>query len=220
MSGKDYIPGKDSDFLEWAKTLVAYAAANADRLGLSAELTGELERLLIHFEAAYARAEDPNRGAADVLAKKEARAALETKARSVVRAHLAYGDTVTDDDRALMGLPLHDKTRTPVPAPHTYPTFEINTGVLRQLTLRFRDHDSSGWAKPEGAHGAEIRWDILPVPTVNPDALTHSAFSTRSPHTLVFSGDERGKTAYICLRWENTTGEKGPWGEISSAIVP
>ena len=52
----------------------------------------------------------------------------------------------------------------------------------------------------------------------NPDP--HSEFDTASPFTLNFQGHERGKTVYFCLRWENTVGEKGPWGEIYSAIVP
>jgi hypothetical protein len=31
---------------------------------------------------------------------------------------------------------------------------------------------------------------------------------------------QRGKTVYFALRWENTRGEKGPWSEIMSAIIP
>jgi hypothetical protein len=26
--------------------------------------------------------------------------------------------------------------------------------------------------------------------------------------------------AFLCLRWENNTGEKGPYGEIHSATIP
>jgi hypothetical protein len=50
--------------------------------------------------------------------------------------------------------------------------------------------------------------------------LARAAFSTRSPYKLSFTGDERGSRVYICLRWENTRGEKGPWSAISSAVVP
>jgi hypothetical protein len=57
-------------------------------------------------------------------------------------------------------------------------------------------------------------------PVNGPEALIHSEFDTASPFTLNFQGHERGKTVYFCLRWENTVGEKGPWGEIYSAIVP
>jgi hypothetical protein len=50
--------------------------------------------------------------------------------------------------------------------------------------------------------------------------LIHSAFDTRSPFTLSFDENQRGKTVYFCLRWENTRGEKGPWSEIVSGIIP
>ncbi|MDR1273488.1 MAG: hypothetical protein LBK12_02965, partial [Odoribacteraceae bacterium] len=66
----------------------------------------------------------------------------------------------------------------------------------------------------------EIRWAISETPVVNVDDLTHSAFDTRTPFNLEFRGEERGKAVYFCLRWENTRGEKGPWSEIQSAIIP
>ncbi|MDR1371366.1 MAG: hypothetical protein LBJ72_14785 [Dysgonamonadaceae bacterium] len=43
---------------------------------------------------------------------------------------------------------------------------------------------------------------------------------THSPLILDFSEVDRGKTFWFSLRWENTTGKKGPWGEILNAIVP
>jgi hypothetical protein len=32
--------------------------------------------------------------------------------------------------------------------------------------------------------------------------------------------EDRGKKLYFALRWENTRGEKGPWSEIHSTIIP
>jgi hypothetical protein len=68
--------------------------------------------------------------------------------------------------------------------------------------------------------GVEIRWAILDAPPVVIDDLLHSTFSTRSPHMFEFKGNDRGKTVYFCLCWLNTRGQKGPWGEIVSAIIP
>ncbi|MDR1552126.1 MAG: hypothetical protein LBS69_01520, partial [Prevotellaceae bacterium] len=75
-------------------------------------------------------------------------------------------------------------------------------------------------AKPAGQHGAEIRWTISDTPVVDVEELIHSAFDTHTPFTLEFQGHERGRMAYFCLCWENTRGEKGPWSEIVSAIIP
>jgi hypothetical protein len=50
--------------------------------------------------------------------------------------------------------------------------------------------------------------------------LRHSAFDTHTPLTLSFESDQRGKTLYFALRWENTRGEKGKYSPIASAIIP
>jgi hypothetical protein len=105
-------------------------------------------------------------------------------------------------------------------APKTYPDFSIDSSVLRLLSIIFRDHGSTSRAKPHGVHGAEIRWDILDARPTDISDLSHSAFDTHSPFTLEFGDRERGKTVWLCLRWESTTGKKGPWSEIQSAIVP
>ncbi|MDR1865854.1 MAG: hypothetical protein LBR08_09835 [Bacteroidales bacterium] len=52
------------------------------------------------------------------------------------------------------------------------------------------------------------------------DYLIHLTFRTRSPCTFRFDLSDAGKRCYFCLRWENTRGEKGPWSEIISAVVP
>jgi hypothetical protein len=44
--------------------------------------------------------------------------------------------------------------------------------------------------------------------------------NTRTPYTFPFEYDQRGQTVYFALRWENTRGEKGPWSEIHSTIIP
>jgi hypothetical protein len=75
-------------------------------------------------------------------------------------------------------------------------------------------------AKPYGVRGAEIRWAILPAPPTSQDDLVHSEFDTRTPYIFQFDIPQAGKTLYVCARWENTTGQKGPWSEIVSAIIP
>jgi hypothetical protein len=61
----------------------------------------------------------------------------------------------------------------------------------------------------------------FPVPQpVSIADLRNSAFATATPYTFSFDEPDRGKTLYICPRWENNKGDKGPWGEIVKAIVP
>jgi hypothetical protein len=127
---------------------------------------------------------------------------------------------VTDDDRKAIGIYIAPPHRTPHPPPTTLVEFEFDTSVIRRLTLHFHDAGSASRAKPRGALGADIRWAIRDTPPIEVEELWNSGFATRTPFMLEFKDSERGKTVYFCLRWENTTGQKGPWNEIKSAIIP
>jgi hypothetical protein len=61
---------------------------------------------------------------------------------------------------------------------------------------------------------------VLDTPPASYADLAHSVFDTRSPYTFQFDLSDAGKRLYCCLRWENNVGEKGPWSEIQSAIIP
>ncbi|MDR3283731.1 MAG: hypothetical protein LBS97_00955 [Treponema sp.] len=52
------------------------------------------------------------------------------------------------------------------------------------------------------------------------EELTRSAFDPRSPFTLTFQENQRGKALYFALHWENAKGQAGPWSVIQKAIVP
>jgi hypothetical protein len=140
--------------------------------------------------------------------------------RTFIKAYLSYNPAVTDADKERMGLPLHDATRTPVPPPSTIPELELDSSIIRQVIVHFRDAGSGSRGKPRGVHGIELRWSLLETPPVSVEELKNSAFDTATPYTFSFDETERGRALYICPRWENNKGEKGRWGEIVKAIVP
>jgi hypothetical protein len=129
---------------------------------------------------------------------------------------------VTDIDLDAMGLPKRgDGGQTPSPVSDSYPDFDVDSSTIRRLIIDYYDKgQKKNSAKPAGQHGAEIRWAILKEPPTDISELRNSSFDTHTPHVLDFLESERGETVYLCLRWENTRGEKGPWGEIQSAIIP
>jgi hypothetical protein len=129
---------------------------------------------------------------------------------------------VTNVDLDAMDLPKRSEGgRTSSPVSNTYPGFSIDSGTIRRLIISYFDKKSrKRKSKPEGQHGVEIRWAILLAPPADIDELRNSSFDTRSPFVLDFEESERGETVYVCLRWENTRGEKGPWSGIQSAIIP
>jgi hypothetical protein len=217
---KDYIPSNDDQFLDWAKNLYNYALANFARWEVPSP-AAPLGGLLGAYITALAAAKKPNRGRVDVLVKNEAKAALKKAIRIYVKAYLINNPLVTDEDKLAMGLPIHKKTKSPVPVPTTAPRLEFDTRTRRRIVIGYKDEGSERRGKPEHVHGIEIRWAILDAPPANIVELTNSSFDTDPPLILDFEEYQRGKRVYLCGRWEiRREGEKGPPGAIEEVIIP
>jgi hypothetical protein len=219
MAG-DFIPHQDGAFLEWAKTLVAYVSPKLTAFNIPQETLTPIQGQLTAYETAFEAAQNPNRGKVDVLNKNETKETLIQSLRAFIKAYLTYNPAVSDADKENMGLPLHDGTRTPVPAPTTIPELELDSSVIRQITAHFKDAGSERRGKPAHVHGVELRWGLLDNAPSSVEDLKNSAFDTASPYTFTFDEPDRSKALYICPRWENNKGDKGPWGEIYKAIIP
>jgi hypothetical protein len=218
--GANYIPNKDAEFANWVKGLYDYAADNYTPWNVPPPQTA-LKPLLEAFQNAYAAAVSEDRSSVDVARKNDARDALEKKVRAYVREFLTYNSLVTDDDRREMGLPVYKKTHTPIPVPTTWPVLEIDTSTPRQLRVHYHDSGTKKRAKPENAHGAEIRWAQLDERTEDVEDLINSSFDTKQPLILEFKGHERGKRVLLCARWEILRdGKKGPFGPIVEVFIP
>ena len=117
----DYVPTKDAAFLLWAKNLLTYVQAHLTAFNIQDSVFQPLLNLNTAWEAAYAKAIDPNRGMVDIAEKNRERKALEKALRGFVKAFLLYSPFVSDKDRNEMQLPVHDTKPTPVPANSTIP---------------------------------------------------------------------------------------------------
>ncbi|MDR3132970.1 MAG: hypothetical protein LBU42_02975 [Prevotellaceae bacterium] len=136
---------------------------------------------------------------------------------------LLKGDPmVTNIDLDAMGLP---KRPSGGNQPHPVPTSHILVAKIiaagpGELTIDYRDENSETKGKPFGVHGAELVYTISDTPITDHDDLLNSRIDTRTPFHLTFPDPQRGKTLYFSLRWENTTGEKGPWNQIQNTVIP
>jgi hypothetical protein len=217
----DYIPQGDSAFLTWVKNLFAYLVVHAINWNINPSTWMHIDPPMITaYDDALTKAKDPNRGKADVLLKNETRNVLKTAVRKYVKEHLEYNSLISDDDRKRLGLPVHDTKPTPVSDPTTFPVAAVKHPSPGVIEVNVTDSESGRKAKPAGIHGFELAWGIFETPPTDWGQLNHSSFCTRTPLRLTFSGNERGKTLYFALRWENKRGVKGPWTEILNAIVP
>jgi hypothetical protein len=56
-------------------------------------------------------------------------------------------------------------------------------------------------------------------PPANPDDLRKSFYTKRKKDLIDFEYGDSGKTAYFAVQVEND-GKKGPWGPLTSALIP
>ncbi|MDR2140149.1 MAG: hypothetical protein LBP50_11465 [Tannerella sp.] len=158
------------------------------------------------------------------FAKNAARNVYEPMVRQLCTL-LVGNPNVTDADLETMSIygRRQGKHYPHVPIPTDVPDFRIEQALGHRLLVHFHAHEQerkSSVAKPHGVHGVELVYAELETPPTSYDDLTKSAFDTASPYTFTFDLPDAGKTLYVALRWENSRGEKGPWSNIQSAIIP
>ena len=183
-------------------------------------LENDFYLLLTKFATAYKAWADPAlRTKVDVANFKQAKAAFTVVYRKLYQL-IKSSPLVTNADLVAMGFPpLAAGKRTPVPAPETAPEAEIRFPSPSVIEIHFRNSGSERKGKPYGVHGVETGWAILENPPSKMVDLANSLFCTRSPFCLTFDINQRGKTLYFAVRWENTRGQKGPWSEIHNVII-
>jgi hypothetical protein len=216
----DYIPRSNEKFLEWSATLINYAVANKLRFQITDEVLEQIQYLKDAYENAFHKAQEPNRGKVDVLLKNETRQELEKLLRQFVKSYLVYNPQANDEDKIKMGLPLHNKKPSPIPPPNTRPNAHVDLSIIRHVTVIVYEQGKKRHGKPYGIHGWNFRWEILNAPPQSINELRNAEFVTKLQHTLTFDENQRGKIIYFCVRWENNNGEKGPWSEIYSTVIP
>ncbi|MDR2139872.1 MAG: hypothetical protein LBP50_10030 [Tannerella sp.] len=215
----DYIPKKDSELVPWSANFTAQVTANASAWGIpSGEISG-LQKAGESFAALQAKADSPAKTSVIVAEKNAARRTLVNIIRTLAGFRLK-NPVITDAQRVALGLHVRTSTYTATTVPHTRPELEIEVVDFRRLKLLFRDMGSRSRAKPGGVNGAVVAYAVLDAPPASPEALTRNVLATRTPYMLEFTEDERGKTVYVALCWQNVKGQRGPWSEIGSAVVP
>jgi hypothetical protein len=231
-STHDWLERNHEDLYDQATQTKTYILLpeNRDRMGFSPGtaqgiwLDGEFVPHYTTFETAFTNWKDPSSRTKTITRDLEdAEDLFKPTYRKLYTGFLKESPLVTHHDLEAMGLPVRPGGHTPSPIPTSSPDSDANTGTPRRIILSiFENNGTHKRAKPDGVHGAETRWAIFDNAQglVTLDALIHSSFCTRSPLTLDFTEEQRGKFLYYALRWENTRGEKGPFSLVQSVIIP
>jgi hypothetical protein len=223
----DYIPHNDADFDRWFKFLNQYVTQKCTGstpawTHIPAPARTALQDAYAAWYTAWSKTAGPHTKV-DTEAKNDAKKAAEQAARPFVNQYLRF-PPVTNEDRTAMEIHNPDLIRTPIPAPDTRPEFAFFLKDIRRIGVDFWDQGQGGpgggKAKPYGYQGAVIYWLVSAAAPADPGELTNSVLATRTPHVLEFAEPQRGQTVYLALRWQNEKGEKGPWSEIQSTVIP
>jgi hypothetical protein len=80
-------------------------------------------------------------------------------------------------------------------------------------------------SRPPGVTGARIYYGVFDSPITDQEQLPASVWATRCPHSITFRESDRGRRAYIALKWEIQKGSdkersESNWSEIQSEIIP
>jgi len=230
MGNKDYIPKSDNDLIDFGKKLiqVAFDRTFYERWGIM-KPDEELDDLFSDFSSKLAACKQSERRPVDVLAKNVAKAKFVKGLRNFTQGYLSRNVKVTEEDRSLLGLPQRDTIPTSVPVPVTPPT-----GVLAYPAkglMEMRDIRPAA-DKPDAraGYGVRIYYGIVGTPSETNrfriaerpktgDDLPHSVFTRRKRQLFDFAG-ENGREVFFCMRYENSKGQPGPWGDIISAHIP
>jgi hypothetical protein len=215
----DYIPQKDAELVAWSANFTAGVAANATAWSIPSNEVVELQTANNEFATLHTKADSPAKTIVIVAEKNAARKKLEGIIRKLAGFRLK-NPVISNAQRIALGLHVRDTTPTTIDVPKNRPELGIEVLDVRRLKVVFHDMGSASKAKPYGINGAVIIWGVLDAPPVDVTVLTRSVLATRTPHTLEFTEEERAKTVYVAICWQNEKGQRGPWSEIESAIIP
>jgi hypothetical protein len=219
----DYLPHGDQPFMTYVDNFTAVVERRGlSYYGVPTDVYNNVAMLRDDYRVRLLLAESPDsRTKGTIDDKTAAHTKLEAAFRQMVQQYFTHNTNLTPKDHDDLGLPIHDTKPTRVPVPTTRVIVKIELNGPGEIILHIRDdHEAKSSAKPFGVHGCEVCWIVSDVPITDWEQLTKSSFTTTSKLKLLFGSLERGKTIYFAARWENTRGEKGPWSEIQSAIIP
>ncbi|MDR2369937.1 MAG: hypothetical protein LBD71_00530 [Treponema sp.] len=170
----------------------------------------------------------------DVLAKNLARARDEKVLRNFNNEFILYSFVAAPQEKEDLGNHIRDEHPTPVPAPTAQAEADIVLPGPHLVEPRIRRLASLEPDPDRANYGIRIYWGVLgepdaadkfriQTPPLTGEDLPHSTFTHRKKFRFDFPEEDRGRTVYFCLQYENAKGGeqgKGLWGPVFSAIIP
>ena len=169
-----------------------------------------------------AACKEPTRSKVDTLAKNQVRKTVEKDFRNYLQGLVARNIRVTDEDRKMMEIPIYDVIPTPVGKPVGLAGATVRYVNEGALELNIKHVEGSPYDS-RANYGVKIRYAVFPLdasPANDVSQLTESRFTRRKKELFTFHRNDARKIAWFCLRYENSKGETGQWGQMISAVIP
>jgi hypothetical protein len=208
-----------SEFNDWGVNFFEVLEPNIQLWKVDSTEAAAVKALFVKWQALYLKHLQPATRTTPLrIERDEAYDELERRLRAFNQAYLIHSLLVSDQDRARLRLTVPKSPTTGHP-PVTMPEFTIDTSVIGQLTVHFRDRDETGHAKPKNVDEIVIVYDILDHVPADPKELTQWITDSSNPCEIKFEGKNRCDLVYLAACWKNKHGH-GPWTDIQHGIIP
>ena len=220
-TNKKWLPSKREEQLTMARSwLAAMKGETNRRLRFNEEFVQEFYNTVSKADDEFFRPKRDRTIGTNVLLK-NAFEKLTAKMRDIKKRYF-YIPPLTEADLAVLGLHPHDTTPTPIGKPTGKFEAKITYTASGALQINVIP-DSESLAHSKSNFGYRIYHGIYAhgeTPPATGKDLRESRFSHHKKLVFTFEPEERGKTAFFCIRAENGKGDAGEWGDLSSAIIP
>ena len=146
---------------------------------------------------------------------------LTTMMRDIKRRYF-FVPPLTEYEIVALGL----KPKDNIPTSVLDPTGQAEAGFTfpgrTQLMAHIKPVESVH-TDPRAYYGCRIYYGVYAAdaaPPVDGTELRESLFTRRKKELFNFLPKDSGKTAYFCIRYENSKGKAGPWGPMTWANIP
>lgn len=219
------IPSRDSDFNDFQDSFITVITANMVAWGFVAAELALLTAAQSIWVAAWVLAKNKdNRTRAQINAKTAARKGYTGVLRPFIQDRIYRNSLMTDENRLECGIKPHDKKRTPITQPTGTPEIKVLAGPGNAVRVYFAPPKAGDGSKlrgkPKGVSGMVVAFQKGGTPPANPEVCTKFDILSRSPKHVTFSPDEVGQRVYLFGCWVNSKGDRGPWTDLQSFMVP
>jgi len=232
----DWMPSSRTGQLSMAKKWDSYMTdQRAAAWGVPTDLRADFISAVNEADHALSIAMTSDRTAAINTAVRVSFGKMVDVMRDLRRRHF-FMPPLTEVDWVSLEMRLPDTTITPIGPPTSVVTAEITYPHKNALSLRIvpidghRYDDRADWGfriyfgvLPHTGDVSEemlIERQYLRRQPQNPEELTASHFTRRKRDLIDFPYDNSGKQCFICVRYENGKGDKGPWGPMVNSFIP